>query len=59
MRVLDLRLKYAPDKNIEKFEVYINVQKFLIKMNLRKYCSSKGEQSRENVQSIFKHSGGE
>lgn len=36
MRVLDLLLKYAPPKNMNKFEVYIDLQKFVRKFNIKK-----------------------
>lgn len=33
MKILDLGLKFAPDKSLNKFETYINLQKFMRKLN--------------------------
>lgn len=58
MRVLDLGLKYAPEKSLDPFEVFIDLQKFVRKLNIRKFFAIKGEQEpqKENEDSIYKHS---
>lgn len=35
LRVLELGLKYAPDKPFDKFEAFIDLQKFLRKLNIK------------------------
>lgn len=35
MNILDLGLKYAPDKNLNKFETYIDLQKFARRLNIK------------------------
>lgn len=35
--VLDKGLKYAPTKNLDKFQNYIGIQKFVRKLNITKY----------------------
>lgn len=37
LEVLDLGLKFAPDKPLDKFEVYIDLQKFMRKLNIKKH----------------------
>lgn len=37
LKVLDLGLKFAPDKTLDKLEVYIDLQKFMRKLNLKKH----------------------
>lgn len=37
IKVLDLRLKFAPDKTIDKFEVYIDLQKCIRTLNIKKH----------------------
>lgn len=36
LKVMDLGLKFAPDKRLNKFEAYIDHQKFMRKLNLKK-----------------------
>lgn len=39
LKVLDLGLKFAPDKSLDKFEVYIDLHKFMRKLNTKKtFC---------------------
>lgn len=37
LKILDLGLKYAPEKGIDKFEVYIDLQKFIRKLKIKKH----------------------
>lgn len=37
MRILDLGLKFAPQKKIDKFEVFIDLQKFIRKLKIKKH----------------------
>lgn len=39
--VLDIGLKYAPVKNLDKFETYISIQKYIRKLNIKKYLIEK------------------
>lgn len=34
---LDKGLKYAPKRNLNKFEVYMDIQKYTRKLNIQKY----------------------
>lgn len=36
LKVLELGLKYAPDKNLNRFYVFIDLQKFMRKCNIKK-----------------------
>lgn len=58
MKVLDLGLKYAPDKNLDPFEVYIDLQKFVRKLNIKKIFATKGNKGTqiEKDSPIFQHS---
>lgn len=42
LKVLDLGLKFSPEKDADKFEVYIDLQKFMRKLNLKKHFAIKG-----------------
>lgn len=49
LEVLELGLKYAPDKPLDKFEAYIDLQKFLRKLNIKKYFAmNPGEVTRDS-----------
>lgn len=43
--MLDLGLKFAPDKALDKFEAYIDLQKFMRKLNLKKHFAISTESS--------------
>lgn len=47
-------LKYAPDKEINKSEVYIDLQKFMRKLNLKTFFAHKGE-TQQQKPTEFKH----
>lgn len=36
-KVLDKELKFAPTKNLNTFETYVNIQKYMRKVNIKKY----------------------
>ena len=40
IRVLDKGLKFAPVRNLNKFETYVSVQKYIRNLNLKKYFLS-------------------
>lgn len=40
-KVLDFGLKYAPDKDLDKFEAYIDLQKFVRKINIKRFLASR------------------
>lgn len=52
---LDLGLKYTPDKNVSKFEVYIDLQKFIRKLNIKKLYLMKKTNAATPTQTIYKH----
>ncbi|PIO11720.1 hypothetical protein AB205_0093780 [Aquarana catesbeiana] len=58
MKTLDLGLKYAPEKCLDPFEAYIDLQKFIRKLNIRKFFAMKGENKllMEKEAPIYKHS---
>lgn len=37
MRILDLGLKFAPEKSLHKFKVFIDLQKHLRKLDIKKH----------------------
>lgn len=37
MEVLAQGLKFAPDKNLDKFESYVVIEKYLRKLNIQKH----------------------
>lgn len=39
MKILDLGLKFAPDKIIDKFKVFIDLQKFIQKLKIKKHVA--------------------
>lgn len=48
-QVLDLGLKYAPDKIIDKFETYIDLHKFARRVNIKKHFAiQKKSNQKEN-----------
>lgn len=63
LKVLELGLKYAPDKPFDQFEAFIDLQKFLRKLNIKKHFAmnpgelrrvdSDFEQTRLKNNSIF------
>lgn len=58
MKVLDSGLKYAPDKELDKFEVYIDLQKFVRKLNIKKFFALNRKEKNQANQQIpyYKHS---
>lgn len=48
--VLELGLKYAPDKPLDKFEAYIDLQKFLRKLYIKKtFCHESGRSKKRRL----------
>lgn len=56
LKVLDLGLKYAPDKDLDKFDAYIDLQRFVRKINIKKFFASKEQNSNVKETTNFKHS---
>lgn len=48
--VLDKGLKYAPVKNLDKFETYIQIQKYVRTLNIKKYIASNPFKKRAPVE---------
>lgn len=58
MKILDLGLKYAPEKSIDKFETYIDLKKFMRKLNLKKLFAINNSKTKEEplyVQTTLKN----
>lgn len=58
MEVLRQGLKFAPDKDIEKFELFIDVEKYIRKLNIKKHFAGQAtHQSEGTSHTPFVHSG--
>lgn len=48
-------MKFAPEKNIDKFEVFIDLQKFMRKLRIRKHYALNKDKKAVGEPSEFKH----
>ena len=58
LEVLQQGLKFAPEKNIDKFEIFIDVEKYIRKLNIKKYFAGKSTMN-EGIKEdpVYQHSG--
>lgn len=56
IKVLDLGLKYAPDKDLDTFEVYIDLQNVIRKLNINMFFASKKGDQHKPEKMGYKHS---
>lgn len=56
LKMLDLGLKFAPSKPLDKFELHVDLKKFLRKLNIKKFFLENPPDARENnINSEFQH----
>lgn len=56
MKILDLGLKFAPEKSLDKFETYIYLKKFMRKLNLKKHFFT-NKDTRIRKEPLYVHTG--
>lgn len=57
--VLSQGLKFAPSKNIDKFDVFVDIEKFIRKLNIKKHFSLQANISSppNGIETTYLHSG--